>query len=34
MTRVLDAHVSGAEDASRQLWGLMGLMLWAESAAS
>jgi asparagine synthase (glutamine-hydrolysing) len=34
VTRVLDAHVSGAEDASRQLWGLMGLMLWAESAAA
>jgi asparagine synthase (glutamine-hydrolysing) len=29
VTRVLDEHVSGREDLSRQLWGLMSLSLWA-----
>jgi asparagine synthase (glutamine-hydrolysing) len=31
--RVLDAHVAGREDLSRQLWGLMCLSLWAERMA-
>jgi asparagine synthase (glutamine-hydrolysing) len=30
VTQVLDAHVSGREDLSRQLWGLMALSLWHE----
>jgi asparagine synthase (glutamine-hydrolysing) len=29
VTHVLDAHVAGAQDNSRQLWGLMTLTLWA-----
>ena len=28
--RVLEAHVTGREDLSRQLWGLMSLTLWIE----
>jgi len=28
--RVLDAHVSGKEDLSRQLWGLLAFTLWHE----
>jgi Asparagine synthase len=28
--RVLDAHVSGREDLSRQLWGLLAFTLWHE----
>ena len=32
--RTLDRHVSGAEDLSRQLWGLMALSLWLEEASS
>ncbi|HEV2776776.1 MAG TPA: asparagine synthase C-terminal domain-containing protein, partial [Solirubrobacteraceae bacterium] len=31
VTRVLDDHVEGREDLSRQLWGLMSLSLWLES---
>jgi len=30
VTRVLDRHVSGDEDLSRQLWGLLGFTLWYE----
>jgi len=30
--RVLEAHVSGREDYSRQLWGLMSFSLWADQA--
>jgi asparagine synthase (glutamine-hydrolysing) len=30
--RVLVRHVSGAEDLSRQLWGLMSLSLWLDAA--
>lgn len=30
VTRVLDDHVAGREDLSRQLWGLMSLSLWLE----
>ena len=29
VTRVLEDHVAGREDLSRQLWGLMSFMLWA-----
>src|SRR3954470_4152405 len=29
--RVLDRHVAGREDLSRQLWGLMSLVLWADA---
>jgi len=29
-TRVLDDHVSGREDLSRQLWGLLAFTLWYE----
>ncbi|MFL5782215.1 MAG: asparagine synthase (glutamine-hydrolyzing) [Thermoleophilaceae bacterium] len=29
VTAVLDRHVSGAEDLSRQLWGLMSFALWS-----
>ena len=32
--RVLDAHVEGREDLSRQLWGLMSLALWADRVAA
>src|SRR4051794_6004854 len=32
VTRVLDEHVAGREDLSRQLWGLMALLLWSASA--
>lgn len=31
VTRVLDRHVSGKEDLSRQLWGLISFTLWAET---
>ena len=34
MTRVLDTHVTGAQDLSRQLWGLISFTLWAETRAS
>ncbi len=30
MTRVLDDHVAGREDLSRQLWGLLAFTLWHE----
>jgi asparagine synthase (glutamine-hydrolysing) len=30
VTRLLDAHVAGREDLSRQLWGLLSLTLWYE----
>lgn len=30
VTHVLDEHVSGREDLSRQLWGLMSLSLWLD----
>jgi len=30
VTRVLDTHVSGREDLSRQLWGLLAFTLWHE----
>ena len=30
--RVLEAHVSGREDYSRQLWGLMSFSLWSDHA--
>jgi asparagine synthase (glutamine-hydrolysing) len=33
VTRVLDDHVSGRVDLSRQLWGLMSLQLWREATA-
>ena len=31
--RVLDDHVAGREDLSRQLWGLLALTLWYERHA-
>ena len=34
VTRVLDLHVSGQADLSRQLWGLISFTLWADSRAS
>jgi len=34
VTRVLDEHVSGREDLSRQLWGLMAFSLWHERFAT
>jgi asparagine synthase (glutamine-hydrolysing) len=33
VTEVLDRHVSGREDLSRQLWGLMAFSLWHERYA-
>ena len=33
VTAVLDRHVSGREDLSRQLWGLMAFSLWHERYA-
>ena len=33
VTRVLDRHVTGREDLSRQLWGLMSFALWHERHA-
>ncbi len=30
VTAVLDRHVSGSEDLSRQLWGLLAFTLWYE----
>jgi asparagine synthase (glutamine-hydrolysing) len=30
VTRLLDAHVAGSEDLSRQLWGLLAFTLWHE----
>ena len=34
VTRVLDEHVSGKADLSRQLWGLISFTLWADVRAS
>jgi asparagine synthase (glutamine-hydrolysing) len=34
VSRLLDAHVAGREDLSRQIWGLMAFTLWAERYAS
>jgi asparagine synthase (glutamine-hydrolysing) len=34
VTAVLDAHVAGRADLSRQLWGLMALSLWLDGAAA
>ncbi len=31
VTRLLDRHTSGAEDHSRELWGLLALTLWLDS---
>ena len=30
MTRLIDEHVAGREDRSRQLWGLLAFTLWYE----
>ena len=30
MHRLLDSHVAGREDLSRQLWGLLAFTLWHE----
>ena len=30
VTRLLDEHVAGAHDRSRQLWGLLAFTLWYE----
>ena len=30
VARVLDDHVAGREDLSRQLWGLLAFTLWCE----
>ena len=30
VTRLIDAHVAGKEDLSRQLWGLLAFTLWHE----
>jgi asparagine synthase (glutamine-hydrolysing) len=32
VTEILDAHVSGREDLSRQLWGLLSFSLWLDRA--
>jgi asparagine synthase (glutamine-hydrolysing) len=34
VTAVLDTHVTGQADLSRQLWGLMALSLWLDSAGA
>ena len=34
VSRLLDAHVAGREDLSRQIWGLMTFTLWVERYAS
>jgi asparagine synthase (glutamine-hydrolysing) len=34
VTAVLDAHVAGQADLSRQLWGLMALSLWLDGAGA
>jgi asparagine synthase (glutamine-hydrolysing) len=34
VTAVLDAHVAGRADLSRQLWGLMALSLWLDGATA
>jgi asparagine synthase (glutamine-hydrolysing) len=33
VTRVLDDHISGKEDLSRQVWGLLNLTLWFDRYA-
>ena len=33
VTRLMDRHVSGREDLSRQLWGLLAFSLWLDSVA-
>ena len=33
VTRLIDQHASGAEDLSRQLWGLIGFTLWQSRTA-
>ena len=33
VTRVLDEHVSGREDLSRQIWGLLSFTLWFDRYA-
>ena len=30
MTRLIDDHVAGRQDLSRQLWGLLSFTLWHE----
>jgi asparagine synthase (glutamine-hydrolysing) len=34
VTRILDDHVAGREDLSRQLWGLMAFSLWLDCVAA
>jgi asparagine synthase (glutamine-hydrolysing) len=34
VTRLLDDHVAGREDLSRQLWGLLSFTLWCEQASA
>jgi asparagine synthase (glutamine-hydrolysing) len=34
VTRLLDDHVAGREDFSRQLWGLLSFTLWCEQASA
>ncbi len=34
VSRLIDAHVAGREDLSRQIWGLMAFTLWVERYAS
>ena len=34
VTAVLDAHVAGRADLSRQLWGLMALSLWLDGTSA
>ena len=33
VTRVLEEHISGKEDLSRQIWGLLSLTLWFDRYA-
>jgi hypothetical protein len=33
VTGIVDRHVSGREDLSRQIWGLMAFSLWHERYA-
>jgi hypothetical protein len=33
VTAIVDRHVSGREDLSRQIWGLMAFSLWHERYA-
>ena len=33
VTRVLDDHISGKEDLSRQIWGLLNFTLWFDRYA-